>query len=125
MNKILKIIVGETAETIMRVAFDHRIAQESGDIAFNTISKAGRIKDLKNQIMGFVKRNPNSVFDVTIPEYKSDKKVKIAFTNFNEIELDENNITLYSIVIKDNFVNAEITQKVKIGKDITLKIKAE
>ena len=125
MNKIQKLVVGETTETVIRVIFDHRIAQESSDNALNLIKRASRIKDLKYQVIGFIKRNPNHIFDLIVPEYKSDKELKLSFTNFNDINADEDDFSKVQIHIQDNFVDAEITKKVKIGRDIVLKLKAE
>lgn len=126
MNKMRKLVVGETTETIIRILFDHRILQESSENALNTVSRAAKIKNLKTQILGFIKRNPNSVFELVAPEYKTDKTVVMNFTNFEEyVATDELGWSRYKIVINDNFIDAEIIQKVTIGKDIVLKIKAE
>lgn len=128
MNEIRKLIVGDTTETIIRILFDYRISQESNSDAFNKVNRALKIKNLKSQIMGFVKRNPNSAFELIAPEFKSEKLIKIRFTNFDDVNYDteeDDNISNYQIVVNDNFVNADIIKKVKIGKDITIKISAE
>jgi hypothetical protein len=128
MSEIRKLVVGDTTETIIRILFDHRISQESNNDAFNRANRALKIKDLKSQIMGFVKRNPNSTFELVAPEFKSEKLIKIRFTNFDDCNYDteeNDDISNYQIVVEDNFVNADIVKKVKIGKDIVLRIKAE
>lgn len=126
MSDIRKLVVGETTETIIRVLFDHRISQESNEGALNTINRAQKIRDLRSQILGFVKRNPNGIFELVVPEFKSEKQVRLTFNNFLSPELDEDDdASMYRIVVSDNFVDGEIIHKVKIGKDIVIKIKAE
>ena len=126
MSEIRKLVVGETTETIIRVLFDHRISQESDGSALNIVSRAQKIRDLRSQIIGFVKRNPNAVFELVVPEFKSEKKVKLTFSNFVSPDLEEDeDIANYKILVSDNFVDGEIINKVKIGKDIVIKIKAE
>lgn len=126
MNEMKNIVVGETTEIIIRTLFDSRIAQESNENAYNTVDRALKIRDLKSQMLGFIKRNPNAIFKITAPEFKSDKNIRLTFSNFDHYLSDEEdlNLSLYKIDIQDNFIEANIIQEVKVGKDIMLKIKA-
>jgi hypothetical protein len=127
MSEIQKLVVGETTETLIRVVFDQRIAQESNEDLLNKVDRALKIRNLKTQVLGFIKRNPNAIFELTVPEYKSEKSLKLRFANFSSHDLDEDTteFSKYSIVLKDNFVEGEIIQQVTVGKDIVLKIKAK
>lgn len=126
MTEIKKLVVGETTETVIRTLFDQRISQESSSNDLNSLDRALKIKNLKTQIIGFVKRNHNGIFELIVPEYKIDKVVKLHFTNFEDPNVEEgNDFSHYKIVVNDNFVTADIIQKVCVGKDIVLKIKAE
>lgn len=122
MSDIQKIVIGETTEGAIRGIFDHRIAQESGDISFNNNNRALKIRNLKSQVLSFIKRQPNSSFTLNAPEYKSDKTLALKFNNF--VGYDDE-CSEYTINIHDSFVDAEVVQHVKVGKDITLRIKAE
>jgi hypothetical protein len=127
MNDIRKfaIVLGETTEKIIRTLFDYRILQESNDSSLNSASRALKMQDLRSQIIGFVKRQPNSIFKIVSPEYKSEQKISIKFSNFTYDEVDVDNLpSEYDIIINENFVEATIVHKIKVGKDITLKIKA-
>lgn len=124
MNNIKELVVGKTTETIIRSLFTERIMQESGDESLNTASRAMKIKDLSSQVLGFIKRNPNSKFEIISPEFKSDKAVTLTFSNFETYGETNEEISSYSIVINENFVEAEIVQKMKVGKDNTMRIKA-
>jgi len=125
MTTIRKIVVGESTESIIRFLFDHRIALESEEVNYNSIDRAMKIRDLKGQVISFIKRNPNSNFELIAPERISDKIINLRFTNYNDdiTELDE--CSEYVIEVDDSFVKAYVTQKVKVGKNITLTIKAE
>jgi hypothetical protein len=126
MNEIKKLVIGNTTEMVIKAIFDNRIAQESTNSALNTTSRALKIRDLKSQVMGFIKRNPNALFELVTPEYSNDKQLKVVFSNFPSFEPEEEeDIANYKIVVDDNFITAEIIQKVKVGRDITLRIKAE
>lgn len=126
MSEMKKLVLGETTEAVLRLLFDRRVAEESSDPEFNTANRALRIHNLKTQIIGFVKRNPNGRFILIVPEYKSEKVLKVVFDNFTiEDNAEDEKVNDYEIVLKDNFVEAEIIHKVIVGKDITLKIKAE
>jgi hypothetical protein len=125
MNQIKKLVIGTTTESVLRLLFDLRVANESSDPDFNSASRALRIQDLKAQVLGFIKRNPNGTFIVISPEYKSEKVLTLKFDNFILDEDEEENDNTYEIVINENFVEAEITHKVLVGKDIVLKIKAK
>jgi len=142
MSDIKKMIVGETTAAVMRAIFDYRIAQESTEPNLNTVQRAGRIKNLKAQIMAFIKRNHNGLFRIIIPEYMSSKTLMLEFTNFNEDKLSKtwcinsskeiyyqkdlkDKFIFYTIEVHDNFVQATIIQKVNVGKNIVLRIEAE
>jgi hypothetical protein len=126
MNEIKRLVIGNTTEMVIKAIFDNRIAQESTNESLNTTSRALKIRDLKAQVMGFIKRNPNSLFELVTPEYSNDKQLKVVFSNFPSFEPEEEeDISSYKIIVEDNFVGAEIVQRVKVGKDITLRIKAE
>lgn len=123
MSSIKKLVVGETTLSTIRGLFDNRIAQEGGSPTFNNVDRALKIKDLKSQVIGFINRNHNGNFELIVPEYRSEQVVKLKFTNYTEVEDDED--PTYVIEVNDNFVSANITHRVKVGKDIILKIKAE
>lgn len=126
MSEIRKLVVGDTTEAAIRLLFTQRIAQESNDPSHSTVNRAIRIKDLRSQIMGFIKRNPNSNFELIVPEYKSEKEIKLVFDNFtSDGSQSDNDISRYRIIINDNFVEAEIIHRVIVGRDIVLKIKAQ
>jgi hypothetical protein len=128
MSNIKKLVVGDTTKAAIRLLFDQRIAQESNDPSFNTIERALNIGKLKSQVMGFIERNPNSRFELVTPEYKNEKVVKLSFDNFENDGEDEDDLNehtcKYKIVVDDNFVEASIINKVVVGKDIVLRIKA-
>jgi len=124
MSEIKKIVVGETTEVVIRTLFDQRIQQESTEQQLNTISRAMKIKDLKSKVIGFIKRNPNSTFELLAPEYKTEKILRIQFGNY-EIDGLDDEASQYVISINDNFIEAEARHKASIGKDLVLKIKAE
>lgn len=121
--EIKKLVVGNATEILIRTIFDSRIAEESSSENLNAISRAVRIRDLMNQTLGFVKRNPNSKFTIISPELLVDKKVKLSFTNFVEDEEDDD--SEYQINITDDFTTAEIIKFVEIGNNIKLTLKAE
>lgn len=125
MSEIRKVILGKTTESLLRNIFDSRIAQESVEETYNTIERAIKIKALKDKIISFVKMNPNSFFELLSPELKLEKRSKLSFTNFNDIiddEEDYENFSHYVIEIDDSYTFATVNKKIKIGKDITLKI---
>ena len=121
--EIKKLVVGNTTEVLIRTLFDNRIAEESTSEDLNSVSRAIRIKDLMNQTLSFIKRNPNSKFIVVAPEFKSEKDVKLSFSNFTEMEDDED--ARYQISIRDNFIEADIVHFVEVGNNIKLTLKAE
>jgi hypothetical protein len=124
MSEIKKIVVGETTEIVIRTLFDQRIQQESTEQQLNTISRAMKIKDLKSKVIGFIKRNPNSMFELFVPEYKTEKVLKLQFRNY-EIDGGDEDASEYVITIHDNFIEADACHKASVGRDIILKIKAE
>jgi hypothetical protein len=125
MNEIRKVILGKTTESLLKEIFYSRIAQESIEETYNTLERAIKIKALKDKVISFIKMNPNSFFEVLYPELKLEKRSKISFTNFNDIiddEEDYENFSHYVIEIDDSYTFANVSKKIKIGKDITLKI---
>ena len=118
---IKKLIIGNTTEALLNTLFNNRISEESTSNDFNSNSRAIKIKDLKNQIIGYMKRNPNSRFTVIAPEFKSEKQVKLQFNNFLDEEDDDDSV--YVISIEDNFVTAEIIKIVEIGNNIKLTLR--
>ena len=121
--EIKKLIVGNTTETLLRTLFDNRIAEESTSENLNGNRRAMQIKNLSAQILGFIRRNPNSRFTIIVPEYKFEKTVKLKFNNFIEEEDDDD--SSYTILLNDNFVEAEIIKFVEVGNNTTLTLKAE
>jgi hypothetical protein len=124
MNDIKVLVIGSITEAIIKSVFDIRIAQESKDSSLNAIQRAMKIKEMKSQILGFIKRNPNSNFELIIPELKSNKNLTLAFSNFQSFEPEEECTSKYKIVINDDFVTAKVIQKVTVGEDIVLRIKS-
>lgn len=124
MNDIKVLVIGSITEAIIKSVFDVRIAQESRDSSLNAINRAMKIKEMKSQILGFVKRNPNSNFELVVPELKSNKNLTLAFSNFQSSEPEEECDSKYKIVINDDFVTAKVIQKVTVGEDIVLRIKS-
>ena len=124
MNDIKILVIGSITEAIIKSVFDVRIAQESRDSSLNAINRAMKIKEMKSQILGFVKRNPNSNFELVVPELKSNKNLTLAFSNFQSSEPEEECDSKYKIVINDDFVTAKVIQKVTVGEDIILRIKS-
>ena len=125
MSEIQKMIVGETTERIIRTLFDQRIQQESTEPDYNTSSRASRIKDLKIKVISYIKRNPNAQFELVTPEYKADKQLVLVFSNYELANLNDKDVSKFTITISDNFVEAEVRQKVIVGKDMIMKLKAE
>jgi len=126
MNEVKQIVIGDVTKSIINSIFDNRIIQEDLNNDQNHLSRAIRIKQLKIEIMNFLKRNPNSVDEINANEYLLNKKVKVICNNFNEdFEMsDEEDICRYVIDIEDNYVEARVTKKVKIGRDIVSIIKS-
>lgn len=124
MNDIKVLVIGSITEAIIKSVFDVRIAQESRDSSLNAINRAMKIKEMKSQILGFVKRNPNSNFELVVPELKSNKNLTLVFSNFQSSEPEEECDSKYKIVINDDFVTAKVIQKVTVGEDIVLRIKS-
>lgn len=124
MNDIKVLVIGSITEAIIKNVFDVRIAQESRDSSLNAINRAMKIKEMKSQILGFVKRNPNSNFELVVPELKSNKNLTLVFSNFQSSEPEEECDSKYKIVINDDFVTAKVIQKVTVGEDIILRIKS-
>ncbi len=126
MNEVKQIVIGDVTKSIINSIFDNRIIQEDLNNDQNHLSRAIRIKQLKIEIMNFLKRNPNSVVEINANEYLLNKKVKVICNNFNEdFEMsDEEDICRYVIDIEDNYVEARVTKKVKIGRDIVSIIKS-
>ena len=124
MSEIRKIVVGETTEIVVRTLFDQRIQQESTEPQLNSISRAMKIKDLKSKVIGFIKRNPNSIFELLVPEYKTEKVLRLKFGNY-EMDGSDDDASQYIITVRDNFIEAEACHKASVGKDMILKIKAE
>jgi hypothetical protein len=124
MNDIKVLVIGSITEAIIKSVFDVRIAQESRDSSLNAINRAMKIKEMKSQILGFVKRNPNSNFELVVPELKSNKNLTLVFSNFQSSEPEEECDSKYKIVINDDFVTAKVIQKVTVGEDIILRIKS-
>ena len=123
MGNISRVVIGESTETALKTLFDSRIAQESSEEALNLMSRTQEIRDLKNQVLSFIKRNPNSSFEVIVPEFKVGKVLTLKFTNFPELEDDEE-VSEYTLEVNDSFDVCEITQKADLGKDIRLTLKA-
>jgi hypothetical protein len=120
--EIKKLIVGNTTEVLIRTLFDNRIAEESSSNDLGNIARAMQIKDLKNQVLVYLKSNPNSRFTLVAPEFKSEKTIVLKFNNFIEEEDDED--SSYAINIQDNFVEAEIIKFVEVGQNLKLTLKA-
>jgi len=126
MEKIKKMVIGNIAEVILRTIFSTRISEESTSDELNKVSRARKIYDLQNKVIGFVKRQPNSVFQVEIPEYESDKRLKLEFSNFpDEYDEDDDETCHYNIIIEDNFVIARVLLQTELGEPIRTTLKAE
>lgn len=123
MNEMKQLVLGKTTETLIKTLFNERLVQESSEESLTTATRSMRIKDLQIQVLSFMKRNPNSKFELIVPEYKVAKTVRLTFSNFETYD-DNDETSFYSIVIQDNFTDADIIQKMKIGKDIILKLKS-
>ena len=118
-----QVVIGESTETLLKLAFDNRIAQESGEGALNAMSRAIQIRDLKTQVLSFIKRNSNSKFKIEIPEYGVDKVLTMSFTNFIEEDIEE--VSKFDMAIDDNFTKCRIAQKADLGRDIELILTSE
>jgi hypothetical protein len=121
--EIKKLIVGNTTEVLIRTLFDNRIAEESSSNDLSNVARAMQIRDLKNQILVYLRSNPNSRFTLVAPEFKSEKTVVLKFNNFIGEEDDED--SSYAINIEDNFVEAEIIKFVEVGQNLKLTLKAK
>lgn len=128
MNEIKKIVLGNTTEKIISLIFDNHMLQESMERNKNQISRDLRIRDLKSQLMGFIRRNANAIFELNFTEYMSDKVTKIIFTNFDGYDLEdainEDEFSHYIIDIDTLCSSIIITHKVKIGKNITITLQS-
>jgi hypothetical protein len=124
MDTIKKVVIGDTTEAIIKLLFDHKIAQESNEGAMNAQRRALEIKDLKGQIISFIKRQPNAKFSIEAPEHRINKSVKLSFTNYDEDQEDDDSIQ-YKVVVMDDYSSCRITQKSILGADVTLTLKAE
>lgn len=118
--KMKPIILGELTESIIRLIFDKRAALESNDDSLNTMSRTLKIKDLKNQVLSFIKRNPNCRFMLEVPEYNTEKITRLQFSNFVEPTDEDEIASSIELIINDRFTKCIITEKVTIGKDIVL-----
>jgi hypothetical protein len=124
MNQIKKIVVGSTTEAAVRLLFDNKVLQASNDGGTLTlVARALKINDLRTQVLSYIKRNPNSRFEIIAPEHSVDKSIGLVFNNFVDSG-DDDDVSEYRIVIDDSFTSCEITQKAKIGADITMTLKA-
>lgn len=122
MNTLKKIEIGETAEALIRLIFDKRVALESADENLNHYSRALEINALKASALAFIKRNPNAKFKLISPEKIFPKDFSIEFSNYcGEIE----NPSEYTLTINEDFDEIKVNQKVKVGRDIKFTIKIE
>ena len=122
MSVIKGVIIGKSTEALIRLLFDNRAAQESTEGALNAMTRASKIKNLKNEVISFIKRNANSKFELEAPEYDTEKKVKLSFNNFTGEEEEEDITSEFKISIDESFTTCNVSQKAKFGKDITLRI---
>jgi hypothetical protein len=121
--EIKKLIVGNTTEVLIRTLFDNRIAEESSSNDLNNVARAMQIRDLRNQVLVYLRSNPNSKFTLIAPEFKSEKAITLKFNNFIEEEDDDD--SSYAITIEDNFVEAEVIKFVEVGQNLKLTLKAK
>jgi hypothetical protein len=125
MNEMKRIVVGDTTEALVRSIFDQRTMQEnSGEKSLNAANRSLTLKDMRAQVMAFIKRNANSRFSITFQELNLNKTTTISFTNYDE-DPDEEPVGDYVFDMSEDFTKCEITQKVKIGKDIKLFISSK
>lgn len=120
MRTMRKIVVGDTTEAVIKLAFDKRAAQESGDSPLDSMSRTLKIRDLRIQIISFIKRNPNSRFRLEIPEFNTEKLLRIGFSNFVETNEDDDSIAKYELKVNDRFTECTVIQKAEYGKDIII-----
>ncbi len=127
MEGIKNLVIGETTETLIRAIFENRIAQESTSENLGSIGRTLRIRELRSQVMEFIKNNPNSIITLTSREYKSPKVLELRFANFNDDYLDvtDEDNSVVTIEIADNFTEARIIRKAEVGRDFILTLRAK
>jgi len=128
MTTFKKIILGETTEAAIKLLFDNRIAQESSDesTALNVMNRSMTIKDLKTQVLSFIKNNPNSSYKLIVPEFNSDKKLELLFTNYSYLnDEDEDKVSEYEIVVDEAFNECNIKHKSLLGEPVKLRLTAQ
>lgn len=128
MSNYKKLVVSHSLIAIIHAIFDSRILQENSEINNNSVSRAIRIRDTKTNIISFIKRNPNSIFELIIPQFLLENKIRLLFNNFNEDIIDnedDDSVSKYRIEIDESYTEAKVTHLVKVGKNIILTIRSQ
>lgn len=107
MNEVSKIQLNKDAESLLSHIFYDRIIQIGSKNNDNTsvpISKQMQLKNLKDEILTFVERNPDSEFDIRIlhkdTEDNENFKISLIFRNFKEVS--ESRMNKFVIILSHN-----------------------